>query len=71
VDVIHDARVEVTCDGDGCAVGIEIEPEFCYRDYSGRNGYYDTSDAAIERKLEHEGWFVQDGKHYCEDCKPE
>lgn len=67
--MIHDAKVEVTCDGKGCGESIEIEPEYVYRNYSGSSGYYDTSDDAIERKLEREGWTVLDGQHYCEDCK--
>lgn len=64
---IHDATVEVTCDG--CGQGVTISPEFVYRDYSGENGHYDMSDSAIGEKLEREGWQVLDGKHYCEDCK--
>lgn len=64
---IHDATVEVTCDG--CSSAITIEPEFVYLNYSGKDGHYDTRDEAIEGKLETEGWEVEDGKHYCEDCK--
>jgi hypothetical protein len=66
-NMLHDATIEVTCDG--CSSAITIEPEFVYRDYSGKNGYYDTSDDAIEAKLVIEGWEVLDGKHYCEACK--
>jgi hypothetical protein len=69
--MIHDAVVRVSCDGDGCSEEIEIQPEFVYRDYSGRSGYYDTSDEAIEKKVAQEGWFAQGDKHYCESCGPE
>lgn len=64
--MIHDATVEVTCDrADGCHASIAIQPEFVYRDCSGKNGYYDTSDSAIEQKVEGAEWIVRDGKHYC------
>lgn len=66
---IHDATVEVTCDGKDCTCSLTVEPDFVYRDYSGKNGYYNTSDDAIGEKLEIEGWIVQDGKHPCEACK--
>jgi len=64
--MIHDAKVEVTCDGKGCYDGVQVEPEFVYSGMSESSGRYDTSDKAIERKLgsEHE-WIVDDGKHYC------
>lgn len=69
--MIHDATVEVSCDGDRCYEHLIIEPEFKYPNYSGKGGSYDTSDSALEEKIEHEGWFVQDGKHYCsEACVP-
>jgi hypothetical protein len=64
---INDATVEVQCDG--CGEIEDISPEYVYRDYSGKNGYYDTTDSAIEEKLLGLGWGVKDGKHYCEDCK--
>lgn len=69
--MISDVVVPVSCDGKGCGEVVEIEPEYKYYDYSGKSGFYDTSESAIEKKLEHEGWFIQDGKHYCcEDCVP-
>jgi hypothetical protein len=68
--MIHDARVEVTCDT--CSASIDVWPEYVYRNWSGSSGYYDASESAIEAKLEHEGWFIQEGKHYCSaDCVPE
>lgn len=64
---IHDATVEVTCDG--CSSAITLSPEFVYPNYSGKGGHYDTSDEALEEKLTREGWEAKGGKHYCEDCK--
>ena len=70
--MIHDAKVEVTCDGSCCHESVEILPPYVYRDYSGTNGYYDTSDRAIVKELTNEGWFIQDDKHYCcAECAPE
>lgn len=70
--MIHDATVEVSCDGQRCSQSITLEPEFVYPDYSGKNGYYNTKESALEEKLVHEGWLVRDGKHYCcTDCVPE
>jgi len=69
---ILDAVVPVCCDGKGCSETIDIQPEFRYRDYSGKSGAYDTSDEAIEKKLLSENWIVVDGKHYCcESCVPD
>lgn len=69
--MIHDAKVEVTCDGEKCRESIEVQPDYTYPNYSGKGGSYDTSDSAIERKIEEEGWEVVDGKHYCESCAEE
>jgi len=70
--MIHDAIVQVSCDGNGCAEIAEVQPEFVYPDYSGKNGYYDTRDEKIESKLVREyGWTVKDGKHFCGECGPE
>lgn len=70
--MIHDATVEVTCDGKNCRQSVQVEPEYVYSDYSGRNGRYDTDDSSIEDLLEdRHKWIVDDGKHYCdESCKP-
>lgn len=65
--MIFDAKVEVTCDSSACCESIQIEPNFVYHDlfYSGESGYYDTRTSAIENKLKHNGWFLQDDKQYC------
>ena len=40
--MIYDAKVEVHCDG--CQNEfVEIELEYVYTDYSGKNGHYDDS----------------------------
>lgn len=67
--MIHDAKVEVTCDGEHCMESIEVEPEFVYPDYSGKNGYYNTKDSALEKLIEQAEWQVKDGKHFCEGCQ--
>ena len=67
--MIHDPKVEVTCDGKGCQAHIPIEPEYTYNNYSGDSGQYECGDDAIEERLESRRWVVQDGKHYCcNDC---
>lgn len=68
--MIHDARVEITCDGENCHESIMVQPDYVYTSQSGAGGHYDCRESAIEKKLLREGWGVRDGKHYCEDCKP-
>jgi len=64
--MIYDAKVEVTCDGENCLSHEMVQPEYVYRSMSGSGGHYDTTDSAIEKKLEHDyRWVVRDGKHYC------
>jgi hypothetical protein len=68
--MIHDAEVEVTCDGEGCRESIRVRPDYTYRDWSGHSGSYDCSDEALAKKIEDEGWLVNDGKHFCgESCR--
>ena len=63
-----DAKVEVVCDK--CEMSIEIEPSYVFRSYNAESGYYDTSDDAITKKLEQEGWTHDEEleKDYCENC---
>lgn len=63
--MIHDAEVEVTCDGKMCSESVLINPEYKYSDFSGNYGYYDTSTKEIEKKLVHEGWFVDKKGQFC------
>lgn len=64
--MIHDARVEVTCDAPDCRTSEEME----LRATAG-GGYY-RSDSSIENSLaRHYGWVCRDGKHYCSsECAP-
>lgn len=77
--MIHDAKVEVTCDGHNCCESIAIELPFVYPSYSGRNGRYDHDPEGVNKRVRKEGWTViesEDGdedhaKHFCEGCAPE
>lgn len=66
--MIHDASVEVTCDGRRCRESIHVALPFVYPDYTGKGGRYDHDDGEVERKVERQGWTVKDGKHYCPGC---
>lgn len=66
--MIHECYAEVTCDK--CQTSVYIQLDFVYPDYTGENGYHDSEDSSIEKKLinEHE-WIMKDGKHFCSyDC---
>ena len=64
--MIHDAFVEVTCDGVKCNSSEWVGLEFVYTNYSGRGGHYDHDDKKIESSLvENFEWTVVDSKHYC------
>ena len=57
--MLHDAHIEVTCDGKGCHSTVNVEMEFSYLDYTGKNGYYDHEDSKIEARLvEDFDWLV-------------
>ena len=70
--MIHDAKIEVTCDNSECDDYIEISPPYVYGDYSGNNGYYDTDDSTLNELIKQQEWgFIEteDGyEYYCEDC---
>jgi len=64
--MIFDAKVEVSCDREGC-----VECTFVDLEAGARNTYL-ADDSAIQRRLEHQEWVVRDGKHYCsEECAKE
>jgi hypothetical protein len=69
--MIHDAKVEVTCDGEKCRESVTVSPHFMHRDYSGKNGFYDCSDDAIEELLGLEGWTTDGEEHFCPSCSPD
>ena len=61
--MIHDAKVEVTCDGEDCRESMFVDLQ------AGARNTYLASDSIIEREVEREGWIVRDGNHYCsEEC---
>jgi hypothetical protein len=68
--MIHDAKVEVTCDGKGCRENLFIQLEPFYPTYSGRGGRYDHDDRKTNRGVQAEGWRVGDdgSTHYCWAC---
>lgn len=66
--MIHDATVEVTCDGNGCRESIVVSPEYVYNDYSGKSGHYDTKDRSLHKLIKAEGWTVVDEQTFCESC---
>jgi hypothetical protein len=68
--VIHDAIIPVYCDGADCGEHFNIDPDYCYPDFSGKGGHYDTSDAALDKKIKAENWEIRGDKHYCPDCTP-
>lgn len=62
---LSDAYIRVFCDG--CGEEEEIELPFVYRDYSGRNGYYDHADLKLPK-----GWVSPGlGNHRCPECVDE
>ena len=67
--MIHDAKVEVTCDA-RCCIGSEyIDLEWKYDNYSGDTGYFDSNENDIEDKLKKLGWVVAGEHHFCcKDC---
>lgn len=69
--MIHDARIEVTCDGCNGA-GVEYDVPYTYMSLNGGGGAYRADDEKIEEWLVDEcDWIVKDGKHYCcESCVP-
>jgi hypothetical protein len=65
--MIHDAEVEVTCDGKDCRGRVYVGLR------AGARDTYIADDSAIERSVAREhDWVVRDGKHYCsEECAPD
>jgi hypothetical protein len=70
--MIHDAKVEVSCDGDGCLESIEIGLPFRFPNYSGKGGRYDHRAEAVHPLIRKEGWRVtgddDDAEHLCPEC---
>ena len=67
--MIHDAKVEVTCDARNCYSSQEIDLEYKYTSYSGRSGYYDCDESEIEKELKSLDWVIAGEHHFCcQDC---
>lgn len=64
--MIHDATVEVTCDGNECWESADVPLPYVYS--TGGVGRYDDAEEKIEARLvkEHH-WIVSDGSHYCSE----
>lgn len=61
--MIHDATVEITCDGKNCRSSIVVDLPV------GARNTYLASDDAIGRQAKREEWIVKDGEHFCcEEC---
>ena len=59
--MIHDAKIEVTCDNDDCNESVDVSPPYVYRTLRGDDGCYDTSDDTIKRELKSaHGWEVRE-----------
>ena len=67
--MIHDAKVEVTCDGERCTESILIDLPYVYTSLSGSGGHYDSKKETINEAVRREGWIVTyGGNHYCQGC---
>lgn len=61
--MIHDAKVEITCDGKKCKSFIFVDLP------AGARNTYLAHDTQIERDVIDQGWIVRDGMHFCcEEC---
>ena len=73
--MIHDATVEVTCDGtyDYCRESLDIALPLRYPEHTGKNGWYDHRDATVNRLVRQEAWEVDENetaedRHFCPGC---
>ena len=66
--MIHDPKIEVTCDGEGCVAITEVEPKYVYGTVFGSGGQYDCSEQAVEKAILLDNWTIVNGKHFCENC---
>jgi len=65
--VIHDPKIEITCDGKNCNEYVEYEMPWVYHTYSGDSGHYGSNEADTESFLVGEEWIVKDKKHFCHE----
>ena len=72
--MIHDAKVGVTCDHEGCRSSDYVELEWVYTDYSGNSGYYNSDEEAVEKTLKELDWVMypkgvsRENYHFCCDA---
>lgn len=59
--MIHDAAVEITCDGVECSESIYVDLP------AGARDTYIAEDSKIEKEVAAQGWIVENGQHFC--CK--
>ena len=69
--MIHDAKVEITCDGENCDEFIEVGLSYKYTDYSGENGYYEFDEKNVISEIAGDGWIALWEEHFCENCAAE
>ena len=61
-EMMHDTKVEITCDGENCSESITIDTTAL------AGGGCDTRYAETEVEQNHWLWVSED-EHYCEDCR--
>jgi len=68
--MLTDAKVDIICDK--CCEELEYRLSYKYRDYSGKNGFYDFDENEVKSLLKDNDWTSsEDGEdHYCSDCTP-
>jgi len=66
--MIHDAKVEVTCDGADCFESIDIQLDYVYGGIMGTDGRYNDDDDDINNKVDKQGWTVDGDEHFCSNC---
>lgn len=62
---IHDATVEVTCDGPKCRESILVDLHAAAR------SMYFAADSDIAPEIKAQGWTVHGIEHFCDACSPE
>lgn len=66
--MIHDATVEVTCDGPRCNQSVTVTPRVVYSGIGHTAPVLDDDDEAIGRLIERDhDWLVNGGKQFCCD----
>lgn len=66
--MIHDAQVEVTCDGLDCNASTFIDLPYVYGGVNHTFGHYDSKDRTIWNLLKKQDWHVSNERTYCSDA---